>query len=73
VAKKQGLTDREYAGYRHALSLIESNIHVLDNNARDRHYPKSTRDEYGCERDGWIVARDALLKVVRREQERRME
>lgn len=71
MAKKKELTDAALSVYRGVLSSLDASVSSWDNLSRDTTIPRPNRGYAALERDAWIIARDALEKVVRREQERR--
>jgi hypothetical protein len=72
VAKKE-LTSTQSELYRSVLAEIERKIYDLDNLSRSGSEQKPIRRIAADSRDAWIIARDALEKVVRRDQERRAD
>ena len=69
--KSKELSDDDLMCYRDVLAIIELNLAEWDNAARHPLTSGPLKRMAGTTRDAWIIARDALLKVVRREQERR--
>lgn len=70
--KKKDLNDEELAVYRSILTGLDVKVAGWDNIANGYNVPTPNKQYARTERDAWIIARDALEKVVRREQERRV-
>ena len=71
MGKKKDLSDDDLMCYQDVLAVIEKNLSDWDNAARHPLTTGPAKRMAATTREAWTVARDALLKVVRREQERR--
>jgi hypothetical protein len=69
---KKHLTDDELVRYRMVMATIEAHITDYDREARAYDKDRLMRKMSADYRDAWTVARDALEKIIRREQERRI-